>query len=264
MFAFPRFVTGTRIRGSDFLSHFRRSSNYAYRRPAYRSQLIFCKSPVSSIQPLRPQDTYGELILSWVRTISTTHALHAPAPDQEVLVVDGMTSKKLGVMKFMDAEALAGETEMLLHLVGRGKVPVYKMMSAHALKELQKSQERQEQEAKKKLVEKAREKRKQDGELAKITKELKMTAHAGAHDVETKLNQAKRFLAKGLRVKFVVTFRRRQARDKQQQAELMQSLLEGVAQHGQQLGDIEQQGMYVICVVAPRPQQHPSDDNDTA
>lgn len=39
-------------------------------------------------------------------------------------------------MSFTEAEALAEDSDMLLHLVGRGKVPVYKMVRTITMKRI--------------------------------------------------------------------------------------------------------------------------------
>lgn len=51
----------------------------------------------------------------------------------------------------------------------------------------------------------------------------------------TKVNQAKKFLRKGLRVKFTLFYKRNQPRDPAVQKEVMQGLIDGVAGVGKEV-----------------------------
>ena len=114
--------------------------------------------------------------------------------DKEVRVI-GENGEQLGVMSAKEAFKLAREAELdLVKIAPTAKPPVCKIIDYGKYKY---EQTRKEKEAKKKQ---------------KVTevKEIRLSPNIDANDLNTKANQARKFLAKGDKVKVALRFRGRE------------------------------------------------------
>ncbi len=114
--------------------------------------------------------------------------------DREVRVI-GENGEQLGVMSAKEAFKLAREAELdLVKIAPTAKPPVCKIIDYGKYKY---EQTRKEKEAKKKQ---------------KVTevKEIRLSPNIDANDLNTKANQARKFLSKGDKVKVALRFRGRE------------------------------------------------------
>ena len=114
--------------------------------------------------------------------------------DKEVRVI-GENGEQLGVMSAKEAFKLAREAELdLVKIAPTAKPPVCKIIDYGKYKY---EQTRKEKEAKKKQ---------------KVTevKEIRLSPNIDANDLNTKANQARKFLSKGDKVKVALRFRGRE------------------------------------------------------
>lgn len=114
--------------------------------------------------------------------------------DKEVRVI-GEDGEQLGVMSAKDALKMAKEAELdLVKIAPTAKPPVCKIIDYGKYKY---EQTRKEKEAKKKQ---------------KVTdvKEIRLSPNIDANDLNTKANQARKFLSKGDKVKVALRFRGRE------------------------------------------------------
>lgn len=114
----------------------------------------------------------------------------------EVTLIDGVKGERVGVMPLREARAYAKEARCILKCVSGSPKPVFKTVTAAEVEAMH----RQQQEHKEAAINAAREKKKLLAAFASKTKELKLTVQSGAHDIEVKARNARRFLAKGLMV----------------------------------------------------------------
>ena len=114
--------------------------------------------------------------------------------DKEVRLIanDG---EQLGVMSAREAQKLADEAELdLIKISPKAKPPVCKIMDYGKFRY---EQQKREKEAKKK-------------QKVIDVKEVRMSPNIDTNDLNTKINHAKKFLAKGARVKVTLRFRGRE------------------------------------------------------
>ena len=114
--------------------------------------------------------------------------------DREVRVI-GTDGEQLGVMSARDAQKLADEAELdLIKIAPKAKPPVCKIMDYGKFRY---EQQKREKEAKKKqhVVE---------------TKEIRLSPNVEMNDLKTKANNARKFIAKGDKVKVTLRFRGRE------------------------------------------------------
>lgn len=130
----------------------------------------------------------------------------------QVLLIDGEANSRIGTVPYHEAVTTAADGNKVLVQVGggKGKMRVLKLIAAEVLA----AQEAQKQ-AKAVEAEQELEKRKRDAYLqrkadAKRTKEIRLTALSGENDVVIKVNQARKFLGKGLRVLVTINLPGRQ------------------------------------------------------
>ena len=114
--------------------------------------------------------------------------------DREVRVI-GTDGQQLGVMSSRDAQKLADEAGLdLVKISPKAKPPVCKIIDYGKYKY---EQTRKEKLAKKK-------------QKVIDVKEVRMSPNIDTNDLNTKINHAKKFLAKGARVKVTLRFRGRE------------------------------------------------------
>ena len=111
--------------------------------------------------------------------------------DREVRVVSA-DGEQLGVMSSRDAMKLAREAELdLVKIAPKAQPPVCKIIDYGKYKY---EQSRREKEAKKK-------------QKTVEVKEVRMSPNIDANDLNTKVNNAKKFILKGNKVKLTLRFR---------------------------------------------------------
>ena len=114
--------------------------------------------------------------------------------DKEVRVI-GADGEQLGIMSARDAQKLAQEAELdLVKIAPNAKPPVCKIVDYGKFRY---EQIRKEKEAKKK-------------QKTIDIKEIRFSPNIDTNDLNTKVNQARKFLTKGDKVKVVVRFRGRE------------------------------------------------------
>lgn len=114
--------------------------------------------------------------------------------DKEVRVI-GTENEQLGVMPIQKAMQLAESAGMdLVKIAPTAQPPVCRIVDYGKFKY---EQGRKEKEARKK-------------QKTVEIKEIRLSPNIGAHDLETKLNNARKFLSKGDRVKITLRFRGRE------------------------------------------------------
>lgn len=155
-------------------------------------------------------------------------------PRVRVIGVDG---EQLGILDTRDANRMAEEKELDLVLVSEtSDPPVCRIMDYGKFKF--------EQEKKARAIRKKQ-------HTADI-KEVKMRYKIDEHDYQVRVNQAKRFLNAGDKVKATINFRGREA----QHVHLGQELLERMAQDLTELAEIQQkpkkEGRNMIMFLSPK------------
>ena len=131
---------------------------------------------------------------SWRCTAISELMINEQIRDKEVRVI-GEEGQQLGVMSPKDAMKLAGEAEVdLVKIAPSAKPPVCKLVDYGKYKyELV----RKEKEAKKK-------------QKTIDVKEVRLSPNIDKNDLNTKINQARKFLSKGDKVKVTLRFRGRE------------------------------------------------------
>ena len=137
--------------------------------------------------------------------------------DREVRVVSA-DGEQLGVMSSRDAMKLAREAELdLVKIAPKAQPPVCKIIDYGKYKY---EQSRREKEAKKK-------------QKTVEVKEVRMSPNIDANDLNTKVNNAKKFVLKGNKVKVTLRFRGREMAHVQQSKHILDDfadMLKDVAQ----------------------------------
>jgi translation initiation factor IF-3 len=155
-------------------------------------------------------------------------------PKVRLIDVDGT---QLGIMSPREALALAQEKELDLVLISeKADPPVCRIMDYGKYKF---QQEKKAREAKKK-------------QQTIEVKEVKMRYKIDEHDYQVRVNQAKRFLKDGDKVKATITFRGREA----QHSELAEELLKRLAADLQDVGEVQQmpqkEGRNMMMIIVPK------------
>ncbi|MEN9208554.1 MAG: translation initiation factor IF-3 [Gloeomargarita sp. GMQP_bins_120] len=155
-------------------------------------------------------------------------------PKIRLIDVDGT---QLGIMSPREALALAQEKELDLVLISeKADPPVCRIMDYGKYKF---QQEKKAREAKKK-------------QQTVEVKEVKMRYNIDDHDYQVRVNQARRFLKEGDKVKVTITFRGRES----QHSELAEDLLKRLANDVQEVGEVQQvpqkEGRNMIMVLMPK------------
>ncbi len=149
----------------------------------------------------------------------------------------GMEGEQLGIFDTRDANRLAEEKELDLVLVSEtADPPVCRIMDYGKFKF--------EQEKKARAIRKK--------QHTADVKEVKMRYKIDEHDYQVRLNQAKRFLNSGDKVKATINFRGREA----QHTHLGQELLERLAQDLGEMAEVQQrpkkEGRNMIMLLSPK------------
>ena len=84
------------------------------------------------------------------------------------------------------------------------------------------------------------------------TKEIRLRPKTGAHDINFKVNQAIQFLNHRDKVHVSVVFRGREIAHIQEGHRVMQTVVEGLMEHGKIESEPMQQGRRIVCTIAPR------------
>ena len=155
-------------------------------------------------------------------------------PEIRVIDADG---SQVGIISPQEAMRLADERELDLVLVSEtAKPPVCRIMDYGKYKF---EQEKKAREAKKK-------------QHTADVKEVKMRYKIDEHDYQVRINQAKRFLKSGDKVKATITFRGREI----QHAHLAEGLLSRMAVDLQEIGEVQQppkrEGRNMMMMIAPK------------
>ncbi len=133
--------------------------------------------------------------------------------EKEVRVI-GPDGAQLGVMSIQDAQRVADEAEVDLVLIAPGaKPPVCRVVDYGKFCYEQK---RKEKEAKKKQ------------HIVEI-KEIRLSPNIDTNDLNTKINAAKKFLAKGDRVKMTLRFRGREMAHMANSKHILDDIAEALA-----------------------------------
>ena len=157
--------------------------------------------------------------------------------DKEVRVI-GEEGQQLGIMSSRDAMKLAKDAGLdLVKIAPTAKPPVCKIVDYGKFRY---EQARREKEAKKKqkVIE---------------VKELRLSPNIDTNDLNTKVNNARKFLEKGDKVKVTIMFRGREL----SHPELGEVLLNRMAQQLKEIAVVERvpklEGKNMIMIVAPKP-----------
>ncbi len=154
----------------------------------------------------------------------------------KIRVID-TNGNQLGILTPQEARQIAQEQELDLVLVSdKADPPVCRVMDYGKYKF---EQEKKVREAKKKQ---------HNAEV----KEVKMRYKIEEHDYQVRLNQAKRFLASGDKVKATIMFRGREI----QHSDLAESLLQRMSKDLEEIADIQQspkkEGRMMMMLLAPK------------
>lgn len=154
----------------------------------------------------------------------------------KIRVID-TNGDQLGILTPQEARQIAQEQELDLVLVSdKADPPVCRVMDYGKYKF---EQEKKVREAKKKQ---------HNAEV----KEVKMRYKIEEHDYQVRLNQAKRFLASGDKVKATIMFRGREI----QHSDLAESLLQRMSNDLEEIADIQQspkkEGRMMMMLLAPK------------
>jgi len=151
-------------------------------------------------------------------------------------VVDN-NGEQLGIMATKDALKLAYDKGLdLVEMAPAAKPPVCRIMDYGKYRF---ESEKKDKESRKKQV-------------VIETKEVKLTCRIGQHDLDTKLNHAKRFLTDGNKVKFTIVFSGREMHHTDLGYEVMQKIVEACAEFGAQDKKPSLDGRFMTMIVSPK------------
>jgi len=147
--------------------------------------------------------------------------------------------EQLGVMTPDEARKIAQEDGLdLVEIAPQARPPVCRIMDYGKFKYEQKVKEK----------DKARKQR----ECVVQFKELRLSMNIAEHDVETKINQAKKFLEEGSKVQFNLKFSGRQNAHRDQGFEVVNRIVESL----KDLANIEKapklEGNRILCCLGPK------------
>lgn len=166
--------------------------------------------------------------------------------DREVLVI-GPDGAKLGVMSARDAQRLAYDRDLdLVKIAPMAKPPVCRIMDYGKYSF---EQQKREKEARK------------NQKIVSI-KEIRMFSAIDTHDFDTKVNQAKKFLAGGDRLKVSVRFRKRAIAHPQIGQELLERFKDACAEVGTVEKPAKMEGRSIVMFLAPKTSKQTGGKND--
>ena len=146
-------------------------------------------------------------------------------------------SEAYGIVSLSRAKEIADELGLdLVEISPTAKPPVVKVIDYGKFKY---DQQKKAQEAKKKQV--------------KVQlKEIQLRPNIEAHDLETKLKRAYKFLDQSDKVKFVMQFRGREMAYRDAGKEKFENIIAGVCEHGAIIeSPIKMMGNRIITILAP-------------
>lgn len=148
--------------------------------------------------------------------------------------------EQLGIMPTDQARRMAMDEGLdLVEIVPNAKPPVCRIMDYGRFK--------YEQNIKKK------EAAKKQREAQSHLKEIRLRPGIADHDTDTKIGQAKKFLAEGNKVQFNLQFRgRRELSHKEQGFQVMQRVVEALAEVGNLEKAPAMEGNRIVCSFAPK------------
>jgi len=153
-------------------------------------------------------------------------------PQVRVISADG---QQLGVLETQAALAIAREQELdLVEVAPTEKPPVCRIMDFGKFKYSQKKKSHR-----------------QHTHHTKI-KEIRVRPKTGDHDVETKVNQAKGFLAHKDKVIVSVVFRGRELAHIEEGHRMIKRVLELLDDSGKPESPPSQQGKRIVCTIVPK------------
>ena len=133
--------------------------------------------------------------------------------DREILLI-GEDGEQLGIMSAREAMKIAQEAELdLVKIAPAAKPPVCKIIDYGKYKY---EQARKEKEAKKK-------------QKTVEVKEVRLSPNIDTNDLNTKINNAKKFISKGNKVKVTLRFRGREMAHVQQSKHILDDFAETLA-----------------------------------
>ncbi|MCR5272198.1 MAG: translation initiation factor IF-3 [Lachnospiraceae bacterium] len=134
--------------------------------------------------------------------------------DKEVRLI-GENGEQLGIMSSREAQKLADEAELdLVKIAPTAKPPVCKIIDYGKYKY---EQTRRDKEAKKK-------------QKTVELKEIRLSPNIDSNDLNTKINNAKKFLEKGNRVKITLRFRGREMAHMQSSKHILDDIAENLSE----------------------------------
>ena len=173
------------------------------------------------------------------RIISANNSKDLPINEEikapEVRLI-GAQNEQLGVMKLEDARAYAYNNGVDLVLIAPTAQPP--VCRAVDYGKFCFERDKREKEAKKKQV------------VVKV-KEVQLSCRIEQHDFDTRVNQAKRFLGEGNKVKAVVRFRGREMTHQELGREVIQKFQEACAEYGVAEKGAVTEGRYMSIVLTP-------------
>lgn len=155
---------------------------------------------------------WAELIIRWRCFNIADLMINEQIRDKEVRLI-GENGEQLGIVPTKEALRMADEAELdLVKIAPKAEPPVCKIIDYGKYKY---EQVRKEKEAKKK-------------QKTVELKEIRMSPNIDTNDLNTKINSAKKFLAKGDRVKVTLRFRGREMAHMQQSKYILEDFAKAV------------------------------------
>ena len=186
---------------------------------------------------MRTEFLYAFFVFWRYKAISTNKDLliNEEIKAAEVRVL-GPSNEQIGIMKIADARAYAENNGVDLVLIVPNATPP--VCRAIDYGKFCFERDKREKEAKKKQV------------IVKV-KEVQLSCRIEQHDFDTRVNQAKRFLGEGNKVKAVVRFRGREMTHMELGREVIEKFCEALAECGNAEKKPILEGRFMSVVLAP-------------
>ncbi len=156
--------------------------------------------------------------------------------DKEVRLID-VDGQQIGVVSRMEAMNLASERKLdLVKIAPTAKPPVCKIMDYGKFKY---EQAKKEKEAKKK-------------QKTTTIKEVRLSLNIESHDMNTKANNAIKFLTSGDKVKVSLRFKGRQMGHTEFGYEVIKKFAEIISEHGQMDNRPKLEGRSLVVIFGPK------------
>ncbi len=144
--------------------------------------------------------------------------------------------KQIGVMSVREALSIAESKNLdLIEISPQAKPPVCKIMDFGKYRYMQAKKEKESKKAQVQIK----------------VKEVKIKPNIDKHDLETKINMAKKFLEKGMKVRVTCTFRGREMLHTEIGESLIQKVLDEVQEIASIEAPIKKMGKIMTVVFAP-------------